>query len=154
VRRTEGKNDGHAGLDKDEILFHELVHALRQMEGQMMNIPLSGTHSGYDNLEEFHAVVLTNIYTTDPTCSRKGPAASRQSPEFQALAPRDQWKFSWLHARPGEPALCRRVSRAASVFSRAVGHGAGHIQSISDLHIKVAAAVDGSSAGQAAAKLH
>jgi Effector protein len=50
------------GYQPDEVLFHELVHASRQMRGVQDHMPVN---KGYDNLEEYHAEVLTNIYLSD-----------------------------------------------------------------------------------------
>jgi hypothetical protein len=47
------------GMDPDEVLFHELVHASRQVVGKMYNLPVT---QGYDNQEEYIAIVLCNIY--------------------------------------------------------------------------------------------
>ncbi|GJE61750.1 M91 family zinc metallopeptidase [Methylobacterium trifolii] len=47
------------GSRPDEILFHELVHASRQMRGRAYGMPVN---AGYDNEEEYISVVLSNIY--------------------------------------------------------------------------------------------
>ena len=61
----------------DEVLFHELVHASRQMRGVRNEIPVN---AGYGTQEEYLAVVLTNIYM-----SEKG-----------------QWRFRASHGAWGE----------------------------------------------------
>jgi hypothetical protein len=48
-----------SGANDDEILFHELVHALRQIRGLMHCAPMYGN---YDTQEEFFAIVVANIY--------------------------------------------------------------------------------------------
>src|SRR5262249_48451504 len=45
----------------DDVLLHELVHAMRQVQGGMLALPTSGGNAGYDNDEEFLAILLTNI---------------------------------------------------------------------------------------------
>jgi hypothetical protein len=66
------KDETSRGLLPDEILFHELVHALRGTSAQYMSlIPLSGGLKRYDTREEFIAVLVTNIYITDPTKKSK-----------------------------------------------------------------------------------
>lgn len=53
--------DKHDGLTRsDEVLFHEMIHALRNMQGKTNHIPTDD--SGYDNDEEFLAIVATNVY--------------------------------------------------------------------------------------------
>ena len=52
----------------DEFLLHEVVHGLRQMSGLMYQkrVPFQ---KGYDNIEEFFAVLIANIYRSE--CDRK-----------------------------------------------------------------------------------
>lgn len=53
------------GSKPSEVLFHEMVHAYRQMRGLSYTLPTLGGRARYDDLEEFAAVVLTNIYTSE-----------------------------------------------------------------------------------------
>lgn len=48
--------------EPDEILFHEMVHASRYMRGISKQ---KAVDKGYDNEEEFYAVVLANIYVAE-----------------------------------------------------------------------------------------
>jgi Effector protein len=61
----------------DEVLFHELVHASRQMRGVEDSIPVN---AGYADQEEYLAVVLTNIY----------------------LSEKGQWRFRASHGHWGD----------------------------------------------------
>jgi len=45
----------------DEILFHEMVHGLREMMGVLWCTPLNG----YDTFEEFVAIVAANVYISE-----------------------------------------------------------------------------------------
>jgi len=47
------------GMEPDEVLFHELVHASRQVIGAVYFMPVN---QNYDNEEEYLAIVLSNIY--------------------------------------------------------------------------------------------
>jgi hypothetical protein len=59
------------GLYPQEMLFHELVHALRDASGFGSALsPFSGGLKGYKNTEEFLAVVVTNIFMMDPSNKR------------------------------------------------------------------------------------
>jgi hypothetical protein len=49
----------------DEDLIHELVHAARILGGDQKTIKLKGTMEGWDTEEEFFAVVVTNIYSSE-----------------------------------------------------------------------------------------
>jgi hypothetical protein len=59
------------GFQPDQILFHELIHALRGGARKRLNDPngkgLGGGLKRYGTEEEFIAVLLTNIYTADLT---------------------------------------------------------------------------------------
>jgi hypothetical protein len=55
-----------AGMQDDELLVHELVHALRQMKGTFNAIPLSkAPDQNYDDVEEFYAILVANIYMSE-----------------------------------------------------------------------------------------
>lgn len=62
---------GGPGKDRgnlpDEVLFHELVHAFRRVSGKRARVDATGGLLYYDSNEEFHAILVTNIYLTDPT---------------------------------------------------------------------------------------
>jgi hypothetical protein len=58
------------GSQTDEVLVHEMVHALRNAQGKSNWIPTNNKR--YDNDEEFLAVVVTNVYI-----SAKGGARFR-----------------------------------------------------------------------------
>lgn len=67
-------------LYPQELLFHELVHALRDASGHGTALaPLNGALKGYDNMEEFVAVVVTNIFISDPTNKRADHLGLRKS---------------------------------------------------------------------------
>jgi hypothetical protein len=54
-----------AASQPDDVLFHEMVHALRMMQGRYNQIPAgraSTAISFYDDEEEFLAIVATNVY--------------------------------------------------------------------------------------------
>ena len=80
------------GSNGDEILFHEMVHGLRQMKGIAWCLAARG---GYDTYEEFVAILVTNIYTSSKTQSMSGLRADHHS--FSALA--DPQNFLTAHVR-------------------------------------------------------
>jgi hypothetical protein len=53
---------GGPGAQPDEVLCHELVHALRMTQGKFNPIPTDDNIRKYDSEEEFLAVVTTNVY--------------------------------------------------------------------------------------------
>jgi hypothetical protein len=56
-----------AGTSPPALLFHEMVHGLRQMAGLSFGNKLTGVLQNYDNEEEFFAILVSNIFVTDPT---------------------------------------------------------------------------------------
>src|SRR5262249_50774702 len=46
----------------DEVLLHEMVHAARDMKGVSYLLPMA---KGYENEEEFLAIVITNVYLSE-----------------------------------------------------------------------------------------
>jgi hypothetical protein len=47
----------------DAVLLHEMVHAVRMLYGQLLQAPT--WDKGYDNEEEFFAVLVANIYMAE-----------------------------------------------------------------------------------------
>jgi hypothetical protein len=60
-----------AGAAPNEILFHELVHAFRRVSGKRQRANATGGLINYDSNEEFNAILVTNIFVTDPTNKKK-----------------------------------------------------------------------------------
>ncbi len=58
---------GAPGANPSLILFHELAHAYREARGTFYPRRTIGTNSRYNTMEEFFAVVLSNVLATDPT---------------------------------------------------------------------------------------
>jgi hypothetical protein len=61
------------GAQPHEVLFHELVHAYRFVSGKhpAHNARATGGLWRYDDAEEFFAVLITNIYISDPSTPAK-----------------------------------------------------------------------------------
>ena len=67
------------GFLPHEVLFHELVHTLRDAAGHgNRRTPLGGALWKFTNLEEFAAVLTTNIFMSDPTNSRADKVGLRR----------------------------------------------------------------------------
>lgn len=74
------------GMLPHEVLFHELVHALRDAAGHGTSLaPLTGGLAGYRNTEELIAVVVTNIFMTDPSNARSDRVGLRKDHGFGKL---------------------------------------------------------------------
>jgi Effector protein len=70
----------------DDTLVHELTHALREMKGQFHKLPTR--HQGYDNQEEFFAMVVQNTYASErkKTVLSAGHHGGKLNPEMAASA--------------------------------------------------------------------
>ena len=80
------KSTPNRGMLWDEILFHELVHVLRNVSKKWNKPPLGFGLHRYDDNEEFIAVMVTNIYISDRSNKIKtGLRADHQS--FNPLSP-------------------------------------------------------------------
>lgn len=60
-KRYRSNDPGHR---PDEILCHELVHAMRHTQGELDRRPMK---DDFDRVDEFHAIMVANIY-----CSERG----------------------------------------------------------------------------------
>lgn len=60
---------GQPGASPSQVLFHELCHGYREAAAHFYTRPTIGGRTSYDNLEEFFAIVLSNVLTSDPTFS-------------------------------------------------------------------------------------
>lgn len=59
---NQHKHGHKSGAQPDEVLFHEMIHATRQMRGLLDPLPLGFL---YDTEEEFFAILLANIYASE-----------------------------------------------------------------------------------------
>ena len=58
-----GSSQSGPGTRPDEVLLHELVHAVRDMWG--VSHVCSKVGGGYDNVEEFYAILVSNMYMSE-----------------------------------------------------------------------------------------
>jgi len=70
---------GGYAIDSDEILFHELVHAFRQVSGKLKAQGLGKGLTFYGTNEEFNAVLVQGIYASE----RKKPIRSSHWHHFE-----------------------------------------------------------------------
>jgi hypothetical protein len=77
---------GDPGASPSQVLFHELAHAYRQANGTYHPRPTRGGSTTYSNMEEFFAVVLTNVLISDPTYSSKNRTLRADHAGFHSLA--------------------------------------------------------------------
>lgn len=66
----------------DTVLLHELVHALRITRGQFDTTTTHGVLADYDQNDEFHAILIANIYRSERGIS---PLRANHGIPFQPL---------------------------------------------------------------------
>ena len=90
-----------------EMLLHELVHAIRQMRGVADTRALAN----YDSRDEFHAILVTNIYRSE----RKITPLRRDHHGFQPLV-----NPSAFYTQPRNKLLVMDLCREMQAFTRAL----------------------------------
>ena len=70
------------GAGRTAVLFHEMAHGYRQMNGHWYKGPLAG----YDDEEELFAILLSNIFVTDPSTLTPGRTLRADHQGFNTLA--------------------------------------------------------------------
>jgi hypothetical protein len=83
------------GSRPDEVLIHEMVHALRMMEGKTVGAVTKGI-GNFDLLEEFFAVLFANIFMSEKAAGSVAPLRLDHH-KFAALANPDQFLNSQLN---------------------------------------------------------
>ncbi|HEX2886726.1 M91 family zinc metallopeptidase [Vineibacter terrae] len=114
------END-RSGRLPDEILFHELVHVMRNVTGTWDPAPpLSAAMRHYGNNEEFIAVLCTNIYVSDGSNQIKsGLRAGHQG--YAAMDPGDALRFGLFASSRNAFALVGKFCADNPLFTKALG---------------------------------
>ncbi len=118
---------GAPGASPSQVLFHELAHAYRGARGTFYPRPTIGTSSGYDNMEEFFAIVLSNVLATDPTFATANRTLRADHHGFQPLAANLCTSKGFVASVPNrnkmrelaasEPALVQQLRGSKSTFN-------------------------------------
>jgi|SRR5579864_3203462 len=87
------------GVGQSAILFHEMAHGYRDMRGHQQSVAMVGTRQAYDNEEEFFAILLTNIFVTDPTTAVQGRRLRADHWSFTALPATQSTSKGFLQAQ-------------------------------------------------------
>lgn len=124
--RYHYRHRGHdAGATADDVLLHEMTHAMRQMSGLMDKTPLG---HNYDNEEEFYAILVANIYASewgrnnDLRLSHHSHdhLGHDQDASAKFLPKRDMHDYRYRLIRKlvdEEPQLCHRIAMAPAKFN-------------------------------------
>jgi hypothetical protein len=90
LKYLERYKEETAGVLPDEALFHELVHAFRMLSGASKSPDASPLTQGglknYEDVEEFIAILVTNIYIADPS-NRSSSSLRRDHVSYKKLEP-------------------------------------------------------------------
>ena len=111
-----------AGWSSDEVLFHELVHAMSCIEGTDTTFvpflsPLGDLmYDSFDNLEEFTAIVIANVYRSE--CGRRGLRASHKGKHMMELEASGQEFYNFYQQDMKQMCMFHRMT--ARELKRAV----------------------------------
>lgn len=118
---------GSPGASPSQVLFHELAHAYRIAHGMFNTRPTIGGSVNYTNMEEFFAVVLSNVLTSDPTYQTGNRTLRADHAGFAALAPSLSTSKGFVTHIPNrnkmrelvatEPELTRALGSVKSYFN-------------------------------------
>lgn len=108
------------GDDPAEVLLHELVHAVRAMSGRENCLPMD---QGFDTREEFFAVLVTNIYSSErgvfrPLRADHGSATLADPQDWRDNA---QIQTLILNFSYSNPSLTHRLARVKTAFNPFTG---------------------------------
>lgn len=95
----------------DEMLFHELTHAMRMLQGQWLPTTLGGS-TRYPNVEEFAGVLITNIYL-----SEKGKTTFRRDHRLNPLPTHESSSQKFLRDKENLAHIKEYEKRHPSLFA-------------------------------------
>jgi hypothetical protein len=93
------------------VLLHEMLHAYRAMQGRGYRLPLIGGMAGYENLEEYFAIVVTNIYISDPTNTTPNRTLRANHGGFTPLPASQSTSGGFLGVKSNERLIAQFVSK-------------------------------------------
>jgi NleD-like pathogen effector protein (putative zinc metallopeptidase) len=118
---------GAPGASPSQVLFHELAHAYRIANGAFHPRPTIAGSAGYTNMEEFFAVVLSNILISDPTYNSGNRTLRADHSGFVPLTPTLSTSHGFMAHSPnsnkvreliaGDPALASELKAVKSSFN-------------------------------------
>ncbi len=104
----------------DEVLHHELVHAFRRVSGKRARVETSGGLMDYDSNEEFHAILVTNIYISDPSNKIKTGLLRDHQASSRPLQPELASSLSFFESSMNTFSLISQFCTDHPVLSRAL----------------------------------
>jgi len=105
------------GMRDSEVLFHEMVHGYRGMRGIQHFMQTVGGRKNYGNLEEFAAVVITNIYISET----RGPEEPLTADHMGNSPPLSEATSSTFLAIRGNRNLTNMLKNADPAFFQKLG---------------------------------
>jgi hypothetical protein len=118
---------GKPGASPSQVLFHELCHAYRAASGAFLPRPTTFGSVLYTNMEEFFAVVLSNVLISDPTFNSGNRTLRAHHAGFKPLDPTLSTTHGFLSHIPNrnkmrelvasDPDLTRDLAGVRSYFN-------------------------------------
>jgi hypothetical protein len=105
------KTSSLPGGRPDEVLLHEMVHALRMEMG--LNLCLA-MDDGFDTVEEFYAILIANIYRSE--CGYRDLRANHNGKQMLAAPLTDDSRF-YKQWKDKIDRLCREMSALCNVLA-------------------------------------
>lgn len=106
-----------AGADADIVLYHELVHAVMAGLGKVDITPME---DGYDEVAEFHAVVLANIFASEtrrPLRLNHNGHAHLTPGQSAATVFYEKYAAQIAHLCAAAPELTKRIAEVDCAFN-------------------------------------
>jgi hypothetical protein len=103
------------GVGQSAILFHEMAHGYRDMRGHQQAVAMVGMRQAYDNEEEFFAILLTNIFVTDPTTAVQSRRLRADHWSFTALPTTQSTSKGFLQAQGNKNLVARLCTQESSL---------------------------------------
>jgi hypothetical protein len=124
---------GKPGATAVGVLFHEMVHSYRHMSGKRWVLPSTGANVSYDNLEEFMAIVISNVFASDPTTKVVTRTLRHHHHGFVPLPQKQQTSAGFVSIkenqdslnilRTQEPELWKALAAVKAPFNPFAVHG-------------------------------
>jgi hypothetical protein len=114
----EDHKDETGGILPDETLFHEFVHAFRMASGKSTVAPIvQGGLLNYEDDEEFIAVLVTNIYLTDPL-NKSHSSLRRDHISFETLESDLAESFTFFRSSVSTYRLVEKFCKENPAFTK------------------------------------
>jgi hypothetical protein len=108
------------GTSPDEILLHEMIHGLRQMQGRSAKESITG-NPGMQNYEEFAAITISNVYRSEKGLPQLRADhtgfAPLTGPTTNVATFKSTYESYLSHMSVEQPRLCQNLRQLGCAFN-------------------------------------